>query len=99
MTRQDFIDYIITTNTAENFTDLENSVKNKLAIRDKFRTRAEEEKDIREFVKNTKDFMVLKINTPFGENLIIVDRSMQRETMDFLRSLGMFSGMDIHNGD
>ena len=96
MTRQDLIDNCILKSNRED-SDLEYEIKQKLEIRDKFRTYPEEEADIEEFAQNSKNFIVMKLTTPFGEHPVFVDRSMRKEILEYISKdyLGAYKGLTL----
>ena len=96
MTRQDLIDNLLLGDT-ERFDDLSHQIRKKLEIRDKFRTYPEEEADIEEFAQNSKNFIVMKLTTPFGEHPVFVDRSMRKEILEYISKdyLGTYRGLTL----
>ena len=96
MTRQDLIDNCILKSNRED-SDLEYEIKQKLEIRDKFRTYPEEEADIEEFAKNTKNFLITKLVTPFGDFPVFIDRSCHKEVLEYMREdyLGAYKGLKL----
>lgn len=97
MTRQDFIDNFLINSEKADTRVTEAYLKNMLEIRDKHRTYAQEEADINEFAKNTKNFIILKLVTPFGEYPIFVDRAAHKEVLEYMREdyLGMYKGLTL----
>jgi len=96
MTRQDFIDKFILEHEY-GYQTFKETLNAKLALRNEFRTYADEEADIEEFAQNSKNFIMMKLVTPFGEHPVFVDRSMHKEVMEYVREdyMGGFKGLKL----